>query len=268
MKCINCGRELPPDTAECPFCLEKESRKSDNQKERRKIYVTLGICCLVLALIVAAVLIFMPDTSFQRSMENADGSYALATLCEESPVEAGNSRYQFRLLDAVDDIEKRYNEQTCGYNQTVTALKQIYSVDNPVVQDHAEDVWANVERMRFYQLLKSKRTDNGKAELTWNADIAAAAESIADEYNAVGLDYQQNAEKIIKNLLPDMNSITVATLINTVNAQDALVKYEEDSDPSKGTDLLFGEDITLVGIDAVYNEKSGLWSFFVLTAVK
>lgn len=268
MRCINCGKELPPDTAECPFCLEKEFRKNDNKKERRKIYITLSICCLVLVIIVAVVLIFMPDTSFQRSMENADGSYALASLCEESPVEAGDSRYQLRLLDAIDDIENRYNEQTCGYNQTVTALRQIYSADNPVVRDRAEEVWSNVESMRFYQLLKSKRTDNGKAELIWNADIAVAAESIADEYDAVGLDYQQNAEKLIKNLLPDIDSVTVATLINTVNAQDALVKYEEDSDPSKGTDILFGEDITVVGVDAVYNDKSGLWSFFILTAVK
>jgi len=252
MKCINCGRELPPDTVECPFCIENEKQKFKFKKERHKIYITLGICCLVLVLIVVAVLIFMPDTSFQRDMESADGSYAVAALCDI-------------LLDAVDDIEARYNDQTCGYNQTVTALKQIYSVKNPVVRDHTEDVWSNVERMRFYKILNHERTENSMDKITWSYDIAIAAESIADEYSAVGLDYEQNAEKLIINLLADdTEKITVFTLLNTANAQDALEKYKGDSDPSKGTDLVRGSEISLAGIDAVYDEQSGLWSFFIL----
>lgn len=265
MKCINCGRELPPDTVECPFCIENEKQKFKFKKERHKIYITLGICCLVLVLIIVAVLIFMPDTSFQRDMESADGSYAVASLCEVSPNEASDSRYQLILLDAVDDIEARYNDQTCGYNQTVTALKQIYSVKNPVVRDHTEDVWSNVERMRFYQILNHERTENSMDEITWSSDITIAAESIADEYSAVGLDYEQNAEKLIRNLLADdTEKITVFTLLNTANAQDALEKYKGDSDPSKGTDLVFGSEISLAGIDAVYDDQSGLWSFFIL----
>lgn len=265
MKCINCGRELSPDTVECPFCMEDEKQKVKFKKERHKIYITLSICCLVLILIIVAVLIFMPDTSFQREMESADGSYAVAALCEGSPNEAADSRYQLILLDAVDYIESRYNDQTCGYDQTVMALKQIYSVNNPVVRDHAEDVWSNVERMRFYQLLNNKRAENSIDELTWSSDVTMAAESIADEYSAVGLDYEQNAEKLIRNLLADdTDKITVFTLLNTANAQDALEKYEGDSDSSKGTDLIFGSDISLAGIDAVYDTKSGLWSFFIL----
>ncbi|MDE6019483.1 MAG: DUF2116 family Zn-ribbon domain-containing protein [Ruminococcus sp.] len=268
MNCINCGREIPPDTVQCPFCIENEKQKLKFKKERNKIYITLGICCLVLALIAAAVIIFMPDTSFQRSMESADGSYAVAALCEESPDEAANSRYQLRLLDALNDIEMKYNIQSCGYNQTITALRQIYSVQNQVVRDRAEEIWSDVERKRFYQLLNHKRTEKDKDELVWSFDIAAAAESVADEYRAVGPLYQQNAEKLIKNLFPDIKieSMTIYALFNTINAQDALVKYEDDSDPSNGTDLIVGDNIYIVGADAVYNEESGLWSFFILTS--
>lgn len=268
MNCINCGREIPPDTVQCPFCIENEKQKLRFKKERNKIYITLGICCLVLALIAAAVIIFMPDTSFQRSMESADGSYAVAALCEESPGEAANNRYQLRLLDALNDIEMKYNAQSCGYNQTITALRQIYSVQNQVVRDRAEEIWSDVERKRLYQLLNHKRTEKGKDEIGWSLDIAAAAESIADEYRAVGPLYQQNAEKLIKNLFSDIKieSMTIYALFNTINAQDALVKYEEDSDPSNGTDLIVGDNIYIVGADAVYNEESGLWSFFIITS--
>lgn len=265
MKCINCGRELPPDTAECPFCIEKEQRKNAARNERHKIYVTLAICILVLGLIAAGAFIFMPDTSFQRSLDNAESSYAVAALCEESPAEAAQERYQLRLIDAVNDIEMRYNEQTCGYNQTVSALKQIYSVDNSVLRDHTEEVWSNVERMRFYQLLNHKRSENGLKELEWNADIAAAAEAVADEYAESGLDYQQNAERIVKSMLPETENITFSALLNTLNSQDALVKYEEDSEKMKNNDLLSGEGISIIGTDAVYSEESGLWSFFIIT---
>lgn len=265
MKCINCGRELPPDTAECPFCIELEDQKRGFRKERHTIYITTAVCVLVLAIIAAGVLIFLPDTSFRRSMEEAEGSYAVAALCEQSPAEAADSRYQMRLLDAVNDIEMRYNEQTCGYNQTVQALRQIYCVNNPVVRDRTAEVWADVERRRFFQLLEHKRSEKSKSGLVWKDDLAVCAETLADEYAQTGLDYEQNAERIVTDLLPDAKGVTVSALLNTINAQDALVRYEEDSDPSKNNDLILGEDITAFGADAVYNEKSGLWSFFIIT---
>ncbi|MGN0631629.1 MAG: CAP domain-containing protein, partial [Ruminococcus sp.] len=233
--------------------------------ERRKIYITTAVCCLVLAIITAGVLIFLPDTSFRRSMEEAESCYAVASLCEQYPSEAADSRYQIKLLDSVKDIEKRYNEETCGYNQTVQALRQIYSADNPVVRDRTVEVWADVERRRFFQLLNSKRGDKKQKALSWNAELASCAEALADEYSQTGLDYQQNAERIVSGLVQNTEGITLSSLLNTANAQDALVKYEEDSDNSENSDIILGENITDFGADAVYDEKSGMWSFFIVT---
>lgn len=265
MKCINCGRELPPDTAECPFCSERERHKKSARSERRKIYITTAICCLVLAVIIAGVLIFLPDSSFRRSMDEAESSYEIAALCGQSPEEAAESRYQIKLLDAINDIETRYNNQTCGYNQTVQALMQIYNVNNPVVKDRSEGVWSDVERKRFFQLLNHKREDGGKAELSWNDELTNCAEALADEYAQTGLDYQQNVEKIVSDLLPDKEGITLSSLLNAVNAQDAIAKYEDDRDSDNASDLILSEKTSALGADAVYDEKSGMWSFFIVT---
>lgn len=265
MNCINCGRELPPDTAECPYCSEREKHKKSARSERHRIFITTAVCCLVLAIITAGVLIFLPDSSFRRSMDEVQSSYEIAALCEQYPDEAAESRYQIKLIDAVNDIEMRYNNQTCGYNQTVNALRQIYYVSNPVVRDKAEEVWSDVERRRFFQLLNHKRKEENKEELLWNDDLAVCAEALADEYAQIGLDYQQNAERIVSGLLPDTEGITLSSLLNTVNAQDALVKYEDNQDADRSGSLIFGDDITSFGADAVYDEKSGMWSFFIIT---
>lgn len=265
MNCINCGRELPPDTAECPFCLERENHKKNARIERHKIYITTAVCCLVLAIIAAGVLIFLPDTSFRRSMDEAESCYAVASLCEQSPSEAADSRYQIKLLDSVNDIEKRYNEETCGYNQTVQALKQIYCADNPVVRDRTVEVWADIEGRRFFQLLNSMRDEKKQNALSWNDELAICAEALADEYSQTGLDYQQNAEKIVSDLVHNTEGITLSSLLNTANAQDALTKYEEDSDSSDDSDIILGDIITDFGAGAVYDENSGLWSFFIVT---
>ncbi|MBQ8724126.1 MAG: hypothetical protein IJY74_00460 [Oscillospiraceae bacterium] len=265
MNGINCGRELPPDTPECPYCAEKDAKKSENQKERRKIYITLLFCALALALIAAAVIIINPMDSFRREMNNAESSYAVAALCEESPSEAGDDRYQLILMDAADDIKERYNSLSCGYNQTANALKQLHCADNQVVRDKVLEVWADVERDRLFQLLNHKRTDNGVNELEWNENTALAAESVADEYEAVGMEYQNNMERLIKTLIPDTEKITVSSMFNAVNAQDALVKYESRSDSTKNTDLLYGSGISIAGADAVYDDETGTWSFFVLS---
>ena len=264
MNCINCGRELPPDTPECPYCAEKDARKDENKKERRKIYITLLFCSLALALIAAAVFIINPFDSFRREMNNAESSYAVAALCEESPEEAGNERYQLILLNAAESIKTDYDNLNCGYNQTVNALRQLHAADNQVVRDKVLEVWADVERSRFFQLLNHKRTENGLNELVWDENTAAAAESIADEYETVGMDYQNNMERLIKTLIPDTEKITVSSMFKAVNAQDALVKYESRSNSTEMTDLIFGSGISAAGADAVYDDETYTWSFFVL----
>ncbi len=264
MQCINCGRELPPDTARCPYCIRSDEEKAERKTERRKIYYTLGFCALILTLVTAAVLIFMPRSSFRRDMENAENCYSVAALCESSPAEAGESRYQLILMDAADEIAERYDALTSGYNQTVTALRQLYLADNLVVRDHVEDIWADVERRRFIQLLNHKRTENGAGELVWDDDITSAAESIADEYAAAGMDYQNNMKRLIQNLLPDIESISAFSVFSSINAQDAVVKYEEQSDAESSTDLIYGDGIALAGIDAMYDYSTGTWSFFIL----
>lgn len=264
MRCVNCGRELPPDTAECPFCIEKEKQKGAHKHERRKVFFTLGICALILALIATGLLVFMPRSTFQRDLENAQSSYSIAALCESAPEEAGNSKYQLRLLNAVDDIEERYNNQSCGYNQTITALKQLYGVENAVVRDRTEAVWANVERMRLYQLMNHARTESGLPELTWEPDTAAAAESIADEYSTAGMTYQENMERLIKTMLPDATEVFTSTLLNTINAQDALSKYQGDTTQDDGVNLLNDTSYKQIGIGAAYDAEHNLWSFFLL----
>ncbi|MBO5227223.1 MAG: hypothetical protein J6B17_03955 [Ruminococcus sp.] len=264
MNCINCGRELPPDTPECPYCAKKDAQNDENQKERRKIYITLLFCTLALALIAAAVFIINPMDSFKREMNNAENSYAIAALCEESPKEAGNERYQLILLNAAETIKADYDNLNCGYSQTSAALRQLYAADNQIVRDKVLEVWADVERERFFQLLNHKRTENGLNELVWDENTAAAAESVADEYEAAGMDYQNNMERLIKNLIPDTQEVTVSSMFSAVNAQDALVKYESRSDSTKKTDLICGRGISIAGVDAVYDPDTGTWSFFVL----
>ncbi len=264
MNCINCGRELPPDTPECPYCAEKDARRDENKKERRKIYITLLFCTLALALIAAAVFIINPMDSFKREMNNAESSYAVAALCEESPEEAGDDRYQLILLDAAEDIKADYDNLSCGYNQAVNALRQLHAADNQVVRDKVLEVWADVERERFFQLLNYKRTENGLNELTWDENTGVAAESVADEYEAVGMEYQNNMERLIKTIIPETEKVTVSSMFSAVNAQDALVKYESRSDSTEKTDLIYGRGISIAGIDAVYNPDNGTWSFFVL----
>lgn len=264
MRCINCGKELPPDTARCPYCIRSEMEKAEHKIERRKIGYTLGFCGLALALIIAAVLIFMPKSSFRRDMETADNCYAVAALCEGSPSEAGESRYQLILLDAADEAAERYDNLTSGYNQTVTAFRQLYLTDNMLVRDHVEELWAEVERKRFLQLLNHKRTENGAHELEWDDDIAAAAESIGDEYAAIGMDFQNNMKRLVQTLLPDAEAMSSFCILSTVNAQDAVIKCEEQTEPESGTDLLRSDELTLTGIDAVYDYDTGTWSFFVL----
>lgn len=263
MNCINCGRELPPDTPECPYCAEKDARRDENKKERRKIYITLLFCSLALALITAVVFIINPFDSFKRDMNNADSSYAVAALCEESPEEAGHERYQLILLSAADDIKDDYDSLSCGYNQTVNALRQLHYADNQVVRDKVLEIWADVERDRFFQLLNHKRTENSLNELTWDETTASAAECLADEYEAVGMEYQNNMERLIKTLIPEIEKVTVYSMFSAVNAQDALVKYESRSSAEK-TDLIHGSGISIAGADAVYNPDNGTWSFFVL----
>ncbi len=264
MRCINCGRKLPPDTARCPHCIKDIEPKTQNSTERRKVFYTLGFCGLILALIAAAVLIFMPDNSFRRSMENAENCYSIAALCEESPTEAGDSRYQLILLDAADEALSRYNNLTCGYNQTAAALRQLYMADNQVVRDHVEDVWAQVECHRFLQLLNHKRTENSLPELAPDDSMNTAAQSVADEYAAVGMDYQNNMERLVQGILPDAEAVSAFTIFSSVNAQDAVVKFEEQAEPETPTDLIWGKDISTVGIDAVYNMDKNTWSFFIL----
>lgn len=264
MRCINCGKELPPDTAMCPYCIRTEKEKAEHKKERRKIGYTLSFCGLALALIIAAVLIFMPRSSFRRDMENADNCYAVAALCESSPAEAGESRYQLILLDAADEAAERYNNMTSGYNQTVTAFSQLYLADNMVVRDHVEELWSEVERQRFLQLVNHKRSENGIQELEWNDDITAAAESIADEYSAIGMDFQNNTRRLVQTLLPDVEAMYSFFIFSTADAQGAIVKCEEKAEPGSGTDLLSGDELRLTGIDAAYDYDTGSWSFFVL----
>ncbi|MBQ8688238.1 MAG: hypothetical protein IJ512_06780 [Ruminococcus sp.] len=261
MQCINCGRELLPDTAECPFCLEKEKQKAANKTDRHKVYITLSFCILILGLIAAGLLLFLPKSAFQRELEAAESSYTIAALCESYPEDAGDERYQLRLLDAADDIEKRYNDLSSGYNQTATALRQLCGVDNAVVCDRAEEVWANVECMRLYQLINHSRTENGRSELTWEPDTAAAAETVAAEYDVAGMDYQSNAERLIQSMIPDAKEISISTVFEVINAQDALVQGEERA----GDFLpLTEERRTQVGIGAARDAESGLWSFFIL----
>ncbi len=263
MKCINCGRPLLPDTPVCPYCEARDERRTENKKERRKIYVTLGFCALVLALIAAGVLIFMPKSSLKRDMESAESSYAVAALCAENPSESGDERYQLILLDAAEDIGKRYDEETGGYNQTITALSQLYCTDNAVVRDKTMEVWSEVESKRFFQLLGHNREERGLAPLTWDDDLALAAESAADEYEAAGMDYLGNLERLVGTLLPDRTDIEGVMLYKSINAQDALVRYETESE--EGEQLrLYGENITRGGVDAAYDDETGEWSFFTI----
>lgn len=261
MQCINCGRELPPDTAECPFCLEQEKQKVVNKTERRKVFFTLGFCALILGLVAAGVLLFLPKSAFQRELEAAESSYTIAALCESYPEDAGDEKYQLRLLNAVDDIENRYNNLSSGYNQTVTALRQLCHADNTVVCDRAEEVWANVERMRLYQLINHNRTEMGLPELTWEPDTAAAADAVAAEYSVSGMDYQNNMERLIQSMIPEANEVAATSLLSTINAQDALTKSK---DSAEGFTPLKEENRTRIGIGAVRNEETGLWSFFIL----
>lgn len=264
MRCINCGRELPPDTIECPHCLEKDKQKSAGIIERRKVFFTLGSCALILALIATGFLLFMPRSTFQRELDKASSSYSIAILCEADPEKAGNEKYQLRLLDAVNDIEQRYNNQSCGYNQTVTALRQLHGVQNPIVRDRAEEVWINVERMRLYQLVNHNRSEEGLPELVWEADTAAAAESVAAEYSVSGLDYQDNMERLIQSMIPDAQEVSSTSLLNTLNAQDALTKCRNYDDESGTHDLLEEIPYTQIGIGASYDAEHGRWSFFIL----
>ncbi len=262
MRCINCGNELPPDTAECPYCLEREKKQGKNRIERRKIFITLGFCALVLGLIAAAVLIFMPKSAFQRELDIAESSYSVASLCESYPDESGDLRYQLRLLDAIEDIEERYNSLSSGYNQTVTALRQFCGVDNPVVCDRASAVWANVERMRLYQLINHDRTENGLPKLTWEPNSAAAAESVADEFSISGMAYQENAERLVRTMLPDAEKANLSSVLRIINAQDALNRLSKNE--TEGGGVLTQTDYTQIGIGAAYDTASARWNFFIL----
>ncbi len=261
MNCINCGKELPPDTAMCPYCAAKENRKKEAKKENKKIFVTIGFCVLILALIVAAFLIFMPRTSLKRDMEQAESSYAVAALCSEHPDESGNKRYQLILLDAADDIMQRYTNETCGYNQTVTALSQLNCADNAVVRDKVLEVWAQVERSRFIQLTNHKRSEQGLDALKLKDSLTLVAEAAADEYEAVGMGYLNNLKKIVSTLIPDYDGISAVLLYNAINAQDALVQYEEEN--SNEELVIYSKNIKEIGADAVYDQSTGLWSYFV-----
>ncbi len=263
MKCVNCGRPLLPDTPVCPYCEARDERRTENKRERRKVFVTLCFCALVLALIAAGVLMFMPGNTLKRDMETAESSYAIALLCSENPVESGDERYQLILLDAAEDIGNRYAEEICGYNQTVTALSQLYCAENAVVQDKTMQVWSKVESKRFFQLLTHNREEQGLVPITLDDDLVLAAESSADEYEAAGMDYLGNLERLVEMLLPGRTGVEGVMLYESVNAQDALVRYEAESE--EGEKLrLYSNDITHAGVDAAYNEETGKWSFFTL----